>query len=78
MCSLLPVTVTPPEISILSASKPEQECDHCQRCLYMTFVWYQRAESRRMLKHKMKHICKRYFEYRRHCLMTLLPKIEQV
>jgi hypothetical protein len=52
----------PPPVETVVDSKPEQECNHCQRVLYMSFVWYQRAESRRMLKHKLKHLCKRYFE----------------
>ncbi|KAI6223053.1 hypothetical protein M3Y99_01469400 [Aphelenchoides fujianensis] len=58
---------------------PADECSYCQRVLFMTFVWYQRAgDSSRLFRHKVKHICKRYYEYKRRCLLTLFPKVEML
>ncbi|KAI6238136.1 hypothetical protein M3Y99_00711100 [Aphelenchoides fujianensis] len=48
---------------------PADECSYCQRVLFMTFVWYQRAgDSSRLFRHK----------YKRRCLLTLFPKVEML
>ncbi|KAI6180882.1 Saposin B-type domain-containing protein [Aphelenchoides besseyi] len=55
------------------------ECSYCQRVLFMTFVGYQRGgDSVRLLRHKLKHICKRYYEYKRRCLLVLIPQLESI
>ncbi|CAD5227368.1 unnamed protein product [Bursaphelenchus xylophilus] len=37
-------------------------CTGCQKVLDNSFVNYQSMTSRRVLRHKLKHLCKRYFE----------------
>uniref|UniRef100_A0A914I675 Saposin B-type domain-containing protein n=1 Tax=Globodera rostochiensis TaxID=31243 RepID=A0A914I675_GLORO len=63
----------------LTAALSEGEmCENCQKVLYHAFLYYRVQTTKRLLKHKLKHLCKRYFEYRRHCLITLLPKVDLI
>uniref|UniRef100_A0A915E1C4 Uncharacterized protein n=1 Tax=Ditylenchus dipsaci TaxID=166011 RepID=A0A915E1C4_9BILA len=46
--------------------------------LYYTFQYYKKTTTKKFLRHKVKHMCKRYFEYRRRCLTNVLSKTDAV
>ncbi|CAD5221279.1 unnamed protein product [Bursaphelenchus okinawaensis] len=58
--------------------KHKDFCTGCQKVLDNSFVNYQAVTSRRVLRHKLKHLCKRYFEYRRRCLAILPPNFHVI
>uniref|UniRef100_A0A1I7RN98 Saposin B-type domain-containing protein n=2 Tax=Bursaphelenchus xylophilus TaxID=6326 RepID=A0A1I7RN98_BURXY len=53
-------------------------CENCQKVLYITSLYYNKQRSKPFLRRKVKHLCKRYYEYRRHCLVTLVPKADLI
>ncbi|KAL3087124.1 hypothetical protein niasHS_005363 [Heterodera schachtii] len=66
------------ETNFVNALSDEEMCDQCQKVLYRTFLYYRVQTTKRFLRHKLKHLCKRYFEYRRHCLITMMPRVDLI
>uniref|UniRef100_A0A183CEC2 Saposin B-type domain-containing protein n=1 Tax=Globodera pallida TaxID=36090 RepID=A0A183CEC2_GLOPA len=64
--------------NLADALSEGEMCENCQKVLYHAFLYYRVQTTKRLLKHKLKHLCKRYFEYRRHCLITMLPKVDLI
>uniref|UniRef100_A0A1I8BCA7 Saposin B-type domain-containing protein n=1 Tax=Meloidogyne hapla TaxID=6305 RepID=A0A1I8BCA7_MELHA len=51
----------------VNALLPSQICDNCQKVIFFAFQHYRQSSTKRQLKHWIKHLCNRYFEYRRRC-----------
>ncbi|KAI1703339.1 hypothetical protein DdX_14975 [Ditylenchus destructor] len=61
-----------------SALTPDEQCNACQKIVFFAFQHYRKTTTKRFLRHKLKHLCKRYYDYRRHCLITVVPKSDVV
>jgi hypothetical protein len=68
-------------VSFESASgmTPDEGCEHCQRVMYFAFKHYANSQStKRGLRHRFKHLCRRYPKYRPHCLTTIVAKSDNI
>nr|CAD2179983.1 unnamed protein product [Meloidogyne enterolobii] len=62
----------------VDALPPSEICDNCQKVIFYAFQHYRQSSTKRLLKHWIKHLCNRYFEYRRRCHSKLVHNFREI